>query len=423
MKKTLAKLLILLLLSSVHAEVRIVEATGWHLPYCSHDKRYYCVKGEAAPFTGIFIDTGSNSKHSEKSYKNGLQHGMSKDYYDNGSKFKETNFKYNKKNGRQALWYKNGNLKQIINWKDDQKHGKETAWWRKNNTKKQEINWKSGQKSGLEIKWSKKGEERYQKFHKVKQKNIPKLNTDQYGIMYALNPKRLYTGQNTTKYPNGKKLAITSYKNGLKDGIFTRYSKIGRVKEKTNYKKGKKHGAHESWYDNGNKMRVATYMDGKLHGLLTNWHSQDPIKSIETNYENGKKHGLEKSWHENGSKKLEGYYALGVINSKDIKMWDQEGKKIKYKPKLKISDYNPSTVIFIGNQGYISITQDGVIDLLKKEAEEGKASSQYSIGINHLGSGEYYHEQNLKKARYWLEKAANQGHTAAKSELEKMGWR
>jgi len=420
MKKLLTILLTLFLFSSVYAE-RIIEGYGYEiLSFCDDKRLYLCAKGESTPFTGTFIDTRA-SEHRKKSYKNGLQHGISRDSYENGNKSKETTFKNHKKNGKQTLWHKNGNIKQIINWKDDQKHGKETTWWRKNNTKKQVINWKDGQKVGLETKWSRKGKEKYQKSHKATEQK-QKLNTDSYGVMYAFNPKRLYTGQDTTLYPSGKKLLITNYKDGLKDGLFTSYSEAGDVKEKTNYKKGKKHGAHESWYDNGNKMRVATYVDGKLHGLLTNWHSHDPIKSIETNYENGKKHGLERSWHENGGKKLEGYYTLGVTDPKDIKMWDQKGKKIKYKPKPKRNNYGPPIVSFFGNDGYFEITQ-GSVDLLKKWAEEGKASSQYSVGIKYLGNKEYDHERDLEKARYWLEKAANQGHSAAKSELEKMGWR
>ena len=163
MKKLLVFFLTLFLFSSVYAE-RVIEGYFFQLlSYCD-DKRYYlCVKGESTPFTGTLIDTKVSVEHRDKSYKNGLKHGFSKDYYGNGNKSKETNFKYNKKNGKETIWHKNGNIKQIINWKDGQKHGKETTWWRKNNTKKQVINWKDGQKVGLETKWSKR------------QRKIPKI--------------------------------------------------------------------------------------------------------------------------------------------------------------------------------------------------------------------------------------------------------
>jgi antitoxin component YwqK of YwqJK toxin-antitoxin module len=162
MNKLLALLLTLFLFSSAYSE-RVIKGYNFTvLKYCDDKRYYYCFKGESTPFTGTFIDTKVSVEHREKSYKNGLQHGVSKDYYDNGNKSKETNFKHNKKSGKQTFWHKNGNIKQIINWKDGQKHGKETTWWRKNNTKKQVINWKDGQKVGLETKWSRKGKEKSQ---------------------------------------------------------------------------------------------------------------------------------------------------------------------------------------------------------------------------------------------------------------------
>jgi antitoxin component YwqK of YwqJK toxin-antitoxin module len=420
MKKLLVFFLTLFLFSSVYAE-RVIEGYFFQLlSYCD-DKRYYlCVKGESTPFTGTLIDTKVSVEHREKSYKNGLQHGISKDYYGNGNKSKETNFKYNKKRGKQTFWHKNGNIKQIINWKDGQKHGKETTWWRKNNTKKQVINWRDGQKVGLETKWSRKGKEKYQKSHKATEQK-QKLNTDSYGVMYALNPKRLYTGQDTTLHPSGKKLAITNYKDGLKDGIFTRYSETGSVKEKTNYKKGKKHGAYESWYDNGNKMRVATYMDGKLHGLLTNWHSHDPIKSIETNYENGKKHGLETSWYENGAKKSHRNYTMGTIDKKTIKIWNREGGKDRQDPEPTLGGLIKADASTFGYEGYIAIINTSV-DLLKKQATNGDAQAQYQLGLNHLGVGKPSHNQDLEKAIYWLEKAAKQQHPGAEYDLLLIRW-
>lgn len=111
-------------------------------------------KNSTRPFTGILIkkDEKTNNIITEWSYKNGKNHGICKNFYEDGTKKFYGEFKngipngiikeYNKSgillleetlkdgvlNGERKEFYDNGQLKSIENYKNDYLHGKRETY-------------------------------------------------------------------------------------------------------------------------------------------------------------------------------------------------------------------------------------------------------------------------------------------------------
>ena len=62
-------------------------------------------------------------------YKDNIENGLSKSWYENGQMEKEASFKNGKLDGKSILWYKNGQKKSEAVYKDDYLNGKVTYWY------------------------------------------------------------------------------------------------------------------------------------------------------------------------------------------------------------------------------------------------------------------------------------------------------
>jgi len=154
-----------------------------------------------------------------------------------------------------------------------------------------------------------------------------------------------YTGAPTSKYnPYGQKpkegtylfqegkiydfsnfpKVFTTYKDGEKNGLWTRWHGDGHKQHEGVHKDGIEDGKWTGWNMHGQKVWVKTYKDGKKDGLWTEWHSNGQ-KWEEGTYKNGKKDGLRTEWYWNGQKKLEGTYKDDELISS--KCWDEDGNE------------------------------------------------------------------------------------------------
>ena len=102
-------------------------------------------------------------------------------------------------------------------------------------------------------------------------------------------------------YPNGKPNSFKTYK--------VSKGKIEIVKE-------------VGWHKNGQKKQEGAYKDGEKDGLYTKWY-EDGQKEREGTLKDGTKHGIWTDWYENGKKEYEWTHKDGEVI--DFKEWNEDG--------------------------------------------------------------------------------------------------
>ena len=98
---------------------------------------------------------------------------------------------------------------------------------------------------------------------------------------------------------NGQKEKVMTYKDGERDGKWTRWNENGQKSEEGTYKDGIEDGLSTWWYKNGQKWREETYKDGKKDGLYTRWY-ENGQKESEGTFKDGKRISS-KRWNEDGT--------------------------------------------------------------------------------------------------------------------------
>ena len=98
---------------------------------------------------------------------------------------------------------------------------------------------------------------------------------------------------------NGKKRLEGTYKDGKRDGLWTRWHENGQMKVKGTFKDGEQDGLWTWWDKNGQKSFEGTYKDGQEDGLLTWWHNNGQ-KWKEKTYKDGEEISA-KCWDADGN--------------------------------------------------------------------------------------------------------------------------
>lgn len=179
-------------------------------------------------------------------------------------------------------------------------------------------------------------------------------------------------GTATWYYPNGQRMRIANFRDGLLDGPLTEWDESGKVVRNEQYVEGKKvirntsfyrpqqkeseayfldaklelesqddwwdaapaafvsrgsriqHGPVTAWYDNGQVKMKGQYLNDLRVGRFTWWHPNGQ-RALVGQYEDGKKSGRWTWWHPNGMKAIEGQYE----NDQPIgswTWWNEEGR-------------------------------------------------------------------------------------------------
>ena len=102
---------------------------------------------------------------------------------------------------------------------------------------------------------------------------------------------------------------ISSYVNGVLNGLVTEFSKREQVSRKTNYRDGLKHG-RETVHEFGRMLEESYYENGQLEGTYFEYHANGNVKR-EIQYQNGLQHGIFKYFDQDGNLTLEYEYANG----------------------------------------------------------------------------------------------------------------
>ena len=150
------------------------------------------------PFSGKSVEyfDGGDVIHESISYQDGLRHGSSIEWYENGQIKMEMKFKDGLESGETNLWYENGQL------------------WA-------ETSWENGKINGTFMSWRENGQP----------------DTEEHYKNDSLQ------GTKKTWHENGQLATESKFENGELDGIFNRWYENGVLAETGKFKSGQKVGA------------------------------------------------------------------------------------------------------------------------------------------------------------------------------------
>jgi len=90
------------------------------------------------------------------------------------------------------------------------------------------------------------------------------------GIAYAVGESEGFSGTWVNVGTNGNKASELNYKDGLQDGLTTKWFPNGAKGEEANYKNGKLHGTATEWTKS--RIIISQYRDGKLLEAVSKQH-------------------------------------------------------------------------------------------------------------------------------------------------------
>jgi len=141
-------------------------------------------------------------------------------------------------------------------------------------------------------------------------------------------------------------------KTKLKEGLYKKLDKAGKLYEEAHFLAGKLHGERKLYSETGTVEIVETYESDKFHGPTTYYFSDGSIKTIgqyennqavglwksyyanqqlkeEVNYENNLENGPFKEYYKNGNIKAKGSYKNGDNEHGLLSLFDEKGQLVK----------------------------------------------------------------------------------------------
>ena len=261
--------------------------------------------------------------------------------------------------GKSWLWHENGELQAIEHNKQNTPHGS-IIRWHANGQKAYEGTSRDGQLDGLATRWHENGQKMWEITFKDGKRD----------------------GTLTQWHGNGQKKWEITFRNGQQDGRFAAWYHNGQMQMDVTYTNGRRDdGPFTCWHANAQKASEGTFKDGKLADLVTRWdetgnvtseptepHEEsieerlakavhwlhlefrndrllwrdtgerftgwykktfeetDEVKTLEW-IKNGKADGPFTIWHANGRKQMEGTARNGELVGTGTE-WDENGKLI-----------------------------------------------------------------------------------------------
>lgn len=234
---------------------------------------YYKVNSEM-PFSGVAFSEYSNTqKEEENTFRNGVRHGKSLKWFNNGQiKFTGT-YDSGYLEGKVMTYYENGQLEFEGNYKTGVKQGTCKEWY-ENGQIKFEGNYNVNFLTGFCKKWYENG------------------SLESEGT-YLMNK---YDGNVTEYYRNGVIKKRGTYLKGTRINEFSEYYENGQLKMNCNFSPDGKQrvGLFLYFYENGQPRIICDFVEDKLNGSFKAFFADGKPSSI-GNYTLGKKSGV---WHE-----------------------------------------------------------------------------------------------------------------------------
>ncbi|MCK9612414.1 MAG: hypothetical protein PHR81_00220 [Bacteroidales bacterium] len=240
-------------------------------------------------------------------YREGLKHGVWKEFYENGQVKTEQNYSYGKKDGFYKEFDTKGNLIKIVKFKDDYeipdapellKYDIKTEYYR-NGKVKIVQSFKDDIPEGIRREYSQEGE--ITKSYIFKNGVVIGMGiVDESG--YKQGPWKEY-------FDNGQVEGEGIYANSLKQGQWNYYFRSGKIEQKGTYNKnGKPEGRWIWYYESGNVRREEYYKNGLYDGKHLELSDSEKV-IVSGEYVEGEEEG---PWiYEVGDQKEEGSYVTG----------------------------------------------------------------------------------------------------------------
>jgi antitoxin component YwqK of YwqJK toxin-antitoxin module len=125
-------------------------------------------------------------------------------------------------------------------------------------------------------------------------------------------------------YETGGKREYGRFRDGKRDGSWTRWHPSGKVDAVTLWDNGKP-VSFEAWHVNGQKWEQGSFVDGFKQGMWSRWHVNGQ-KEVESYFEHGTLDRRYTVWHDNGQKEQQGEYKMGVRDGLWVS-WHRNGQK------------------------------------------------------------------------------------------------
>ena len=106
--------------------------------------------------TFIFFVTGVYSQNNENNNSHKNDHGLLREWYNNGHIYLEFEMKDGIKNGLCKKWYEDGQIQMIYNYKKGKLHGNQKRWY-ENGQLKAEWNYLNDKQDGILKEWHEDG--------------------------------------------------------------------------------------------------------------------------------------------------------------------------------------------------------------------------------------------------------------------------
>jgi len=280
-------------------------------------------------------------------WNNGMLHGIQKDFYPSGKMKALMCYDNDVYDGSNNIWDEQGNLLKeatYVNKKlegrylEKDKEGRESISYYKNNKREGPyIVYHSEQTEGGE---------------KIKIIEAHYKNNQLHGevVEYVKGAKFLMTtyengikeGVEEFFYPNGIVASHCIFKDNVLEGLACQYHTNGQIIGKVEFVKGQKEGEEKSWFANGEVKGVYNYKNGKLEGPAEQ-RNEAGVIIFEAVYKEGLPDGVFKKYYDSGTLRLKQFFVNGKLEGKK-EHFDLHGnvKETYYRDGIRVFEHSPS---------------------------------------------------------------------------------
>lgn len=228
--------------------------------YFQDDYRRAFNKIDNSPINGVVTQKNKNGKKIiEWPYHNGVLDGYARIWSDSILEF-ESFYKEGIENGIWRGWWDKENLSYEESYKNGKNDGVWKGWY-ENNSLRFEESYKEGARIGLFRGWHENGQLAYE----VKFKD------------------GLEDGIGKSYHENGELEREVTCKEGKEEGILQVFFPSGKIKAKYSFKEGKKNGTCLNYYENGQIRTKFNYLNGDPNGLCQSFFENGKLRG-EGNY-------------------------------------------------------------------------------------------------------------------------------------------
>lgn len=124
-------------------------------------------------------------------------------------------------------------------------------------------------------------------------------------------------------YVNSRIATATTYKDGVKHGLYKEYNALGDIVKYVNYKNGLEDGEYVQIFKN-DTIKITNYTRGQYNGLCREVYSNGQL-AYQLNFINGRATGPCIEWYSTGRLKSEHFYVNGYLHG-SFKKWYSTGQ-------------------------------------------------------------------------------------------------